>query len=35
MSLRVAFQTSMFGDKESEEGLEIIGCFLVFVQSGN
>jgi hypothetical protein len=33
-SLRVVFQMSMFGDRESEEGLEIIGCCLVFVQSG-
>ena len=29
------FQMSMFGDREGEEGLEIIGCCLIFVQSGN
>lgn len=33
--LRMVFQVSMFGDRESEEGLEIIGCCLIFVQSGN
>jgi len=34
-SLNVVFQMSMFSDGESEEGLEITGCCLVFVQSGN
>jgi len=34
-SFRVVFQMSMFDDRESEEGLEIIGCCLIFVQSGN
>jgi len=28
-SLRVVFQMSMFGDREGEEGLEIIGCCLI------
>ena len=32
-SLRMLFHMSMFGDRKSEEGLEIIACCLIFIQS--